>query len=287
MVARLVQIGMACLCISGCGGEVRGNNDASSASPAITSVPLTLRDNSALLKIRVSDSDVSVQLDTGNFITVTLSQDVLDRAGAQAIDDTLERVDAQGNMVVAPKYRIARLQLGDLIFNNVDVPLDVHAPTYQPYQIGQQGFFGTGLLKPYRVVLDYPKQIMILISREAFATETACQGTEVKFDEAWSGEPATLIETDMGTLTMWWDTGSGATALTQRFVENAGRGGERVITSSRMLIGGDDFGPWTFNVWENLVLPPGFDGLIGNDFFLKHVVCMDFPAKRLLVRKAL
>src|SRR5690606_8045604 len=93
----------------------------------------------------------------------------------------------------------------------------------------------------------------------------ACHGTEVKFDEAWSGEPATFIETDMGTLTMWWDTGSGATALTKRFVDKAGRGGERLITSSRMLIGGDDFGPWTFHVWENLASPPGFDGSSGND----------------------
>lgn len=195
-------------------------------------------------------------------------------------------MDAQGNTVLSPKYRISRLQLEDLVFNDVEVPLDVHASTYQPYQIGQLGFFGTGLLKPYRVVLDYPKQTMTLISPNAPSTESACQGTEVRFDEAWSGEPAALIETDMGTLTMWWDTGAGATALTKRFVERAGRGGERVITSSRLLIGEDDFGPWTFNVWENLVLPSGFDGLIGNDFFLKHVVCMDFPAKRLLVRKA-
>jgi hypothetical protein len=28
---------------------------------------------------------------------------------------------------------------------------------------------------------------------------------------------------------------------------------------------------------------PGFDGFIGNDFFDKHVVCIDYPARTVVV----
>jgi hypothetical protein len=47
--------------------------------------------------------------------------------------------------------------------------------------------------------------------------------------------------------------------------------------------GGIDFGPLQFAV-EDLSLPPGFDGFIGYNFFAHHVVCMDFPGNRLLIR---
>ena len=69
------------------------------------------------------------------------------------------------------------MQLGTLVFKNIEVPLDAHDASYTPYQIGQHGFFGTALLKPYRVVLDYPKRTMTLIPRDAPATESACQVT--------------------------------------------------------------------------------------------------------------
>jgi hypothetical protein len=42
-----------------------------------------------------------------------------------------------------------------------------------------------------------------------------------------------------------------------------------------LILGGNDFGPWRFEVWD--ISLPGFDGFIGHDFFAKHVVCIDFP----------
>lgn len=56
-------------------------------------------------------------------------------------------------------------------------------------------------------------------------------------------------------------------------------------TTKRLVLGGTDFGPWQFK-WMEMSLPPFFDGSIGfgYDFFLRHVVCIDFPGKRVLVR---
>ena len=47
----------------------------------------------------------------------------------------------------------------------------------------------------------------------------------------------------------------------------------------------DTGGPWTFEV-VNFKLPDGFEGFLGYDFYARHVACMDFPDKKLLVRKS-
>jgi hypothetical protein len=72
--------------------------------------------------------------------------------------------------------------------------------------------------------------------------------------------------------------------LSKRFTEAARlRQSGDTVTSKRLTLGGIDFGPLQFAV-EDLSLPPGFDGFIGYNFFAHHVVCMDFPGNRLLIR---
>ena len=59
---------------------------------------------------------------------------------------------------------------------------------------------------------------------------------------------------------------------------------EDALLSKRLVFGGTDFGPLQLEV-ADLALPPGFDGFIGYNFFAKHVVCLDFPGNRLLIRR--
>jgi hypothetical protein len=172
------------------------------------------------------------------------------------------------------------------VFTDVIGELDVHDPSYQATQVGQQGFLGTSLLKGYKLVLDYRHRRMTLV-RAGSATDgsVACRGAVVPFSPAWHGEPATEAAIDQGRLTVWWDTGAPVSMLSKRFVEAAhSRQSGNTITSKRLTLGGTDFGPLRFAV-EDLSLPPGFDGFIGYNFFADHVVCMDFPGNRLLIRR--
>ena len=70
---------------------------ACTRTPESTRIPLTLRDNSALANIRIADSDVVVQLDTGDSTTVNLYKTVLDEVGATTSNTVSKRVDARGN----------------------------------------------------------------------------------------------------------------------------------------------------------------------------------------------
>ncbi len=112
-----------------------------------------------------------------------------------------------------------------------------------------------------------------------------CKGTAVAFSPVWHGEPASEADIDLGRLTVWWDTGTPTSILGKRFAEAARshQSGD-TVTSKRLALGGTDFGPLQFEL-DDLTLPPGFDGLIGYNFFAHHVVCMDFPGSRLLVRR--
>jgi hypothetical protein len=48
--------------------------------------------------------------------------------------------------------------------------------------------------------------------------------------------------------------------------------------SKQFRIGSRNFGPWPIDLWD--VSLPGFDGFIGEDFFKKHRVCINYPAGR-------
>jgi hypothetical protein len=249
-------------------------------------VPITLLGHFAVVNANIDGIDVPLVFDSGSSASVALTQAVLDRVKASPTGESSRGVDAQGNVLVYPKYSISRVQIGAAIFTDVVAQLDVHDPSYQATQVGQQGFLGTFLLKGYQVVLDYPHRTMTLVPPGGSPDETSrCAGTVVMFAPQWHGEPVAEVGTDLGRVVVWWDTGTPTSVLSKRFVQATGSPQSVATWTSRHLSLGDvDFGPWQFEIWD-VSLPPGFDGFIGYNFFAKHVVCMDFPAKRLLVQQ--
>jgi hypothetical protein len=248
-------------------------------------VPIKLLGNFAVVTANIDGSDVPLVFDSGSSASVSLTQEVIDRVKALPTGESSRGMDAKGNVIQYPKFKIHRIQMATAVFTDVIGELDVHDPSYQATQVGQQGFLGTALLKGYKVVLDYRHRRMTLVSPGSTKHQSAgCKGTPVPFSPAWHGEPAAEADIDLGRLTVWWDTGAPTSMLSRRFTEAARiPQSANTVTSKRLALGGTDFGPLQFGV-EDLSLPPGFDGLIGYNFFAHHVVCMDFPGNRLLIR---
>jgi hypothetical protein len=257
------------------------------ADPEIV-LPLKLTGHFPIVMAKVDGMDVPLILGTGDSPAVVLQQSVLDhiKAAPAPPDATSMGLDVKGNLLHFQKFRVSRVQLGDAVFTDVIAQLDVHAPNNQLPDVGQKGLLGTGLLKPYKVVLDYRYLTMTLVPGGANDTQTElCRGTSVPFAATPSPtEPFTKVDTDVGQLTLAWDTASGWSFVSQKIIQ---RGlvpsSNEDVTTKRLVLGGTDFGPWQFK-WMEMSLPPFFDGSIGYDFFLRHVVCIDFPGKRVLVR---
>lgn len=258
------------------------STESPAAAGSANQIPIELRENFALLVAKVDGIDVPLQFDLGNSAALTLHQSVLDLIKAVPTGESTKLQDPRG-VFEAPLYKVARLQIGTALFTDVIAQLDVHSPDYQPTQIGQKGFLGTGLFKSYELVLDYSHRTMTLIPPASDGgSPGACKGTAVPFLAKWRGEPVTEAETDLGRATLWWDTGAPMSLLRKTFAqEMRSQPDEETVTTKRFTLGGTDFGPWKFMIWD--VTLPGFDGLIGYDFFASHVVCIDFPGNRLVI----
>ncbi len=257
------------------------------ASPEIV-LPLKLAGHFAIIMAKVDGLEVPLIFGTGDSPAVVLQQSVLDHIKAPPAppDPTSMGLDVKGNLLHFQKFRVSRLQLGDAVFTDVIAQLDVHAPNNQLPDVGEKGLLGTGLLKPYKVVLDYRHLTITLVPAGANDTQTElCRGTSVPFAVTPSpAEPFTTVDTDVGQVTLAWDTASGWSFVSQKVIQRGlAPSSNEDVTTKRLVLGGTDFGPWQFK-WMEMSLPPFFDGSIGYDFFLRHVVCIDFPDKRVLVR---
>ena len=254
-------------------------------SGAPITIPLELRDNFAFLVATVDGVDVRLKFDLGSSSALLLQQSVVDRIKAvphgehakfQSIDGVFE----------SPQFKVSRVQLGSAVFADVITTLDAPRPGYEPGPFAQ-GFLGTGLLKSYEVVLDYPHRTMTLVPRSNESVSGSCKGTVVPFSQSsskWRGEPVTEAGTDLGPLILWWDTGAPVSALRKTAIRDVrSQSSGDTVTMNRLTLGGGDFGPWQFEIWDMSL--PGFDGFIGYDFFAKHVVCIDFPGSRVVIRQ--
>jgi hypothetical protein len=268
----------------GSDGEALQHVSATATSAMI--VPLRLSRHFPIIVATIDGLDVPLVLDSGDQSTVALQQSVLDKIKAVPTSESTQLQFAKGPTVKSAKFRIPRLQIGQTVFTDVIGRLDVHDPSYQATDVGQKGFFGTGLLKPYEVVLDYRNRTMTLIPRESSeGPSESCRGTAVPFaSKEAPGEPVTEVDTDLGKFLAWWDTGSPISAISKRFVEGARPNqSEERLKTRRFIFGGRNFGPWTLTV-ADITLPPWFSGFIGYNFFASHVVCMNFPGKQIVIR---
>ena len=249
-----------------------------------STIPIELHENLApVLVVDIDGHAVRLQFDLGDRTSLVLQQSALDLIKAVPTGKSAQMQGIDGVFEV-PLFKVARVKIGSAVFTDVEARLDAPRAGYQPGQIAQ-GYLGTGLLKSYEVVLDYPHRAFTLVARGGEPSSESCTGTVVPFSESsskWSGEPVTEADIDLGHVILWWDTGSPATVLRKGFSQ-AGQhplSGDSVATK-RLVLGGTDFGPWQFQLWDMSL--PGFDGFIGHDFFAEHVVCVDFPGKRLVI----
>ena len=260
-------------------------SSAGASSPVV--VPLTLRSHFLIIVVKIEGVDVPLLFDSGDQSTLVLHKSVFDHLKATPTGETYKMTDAKGNVIASPMFRVPHVRIGRVEFRDVSARVDAHDPSYQATQVGQDGFMGTGLFKSYEMIFDYRHRIITLVPRNAGEdVSAACHGTEVPFLPKWGGEPATDVDTDLGPMTVWWDTGSPTSLLSEAAVEKtrAPLHDGNTLTTTRLTFGGADFGPGRFLVME-MAPDLGFDGLIGYNFFARHVVCMDFPGKRLFIRK--
>jgi hypothetical protein len=254
------------------------------ASGASSIVPIRIRGHFPVAVATIDGINVPLIFDLGDASPLVLSRAVFDRIKTVPIREAHRSKDVRGNVIQSPMFKVPQLRIGNAIFSDVIGRLDIHDPSYQATRVGQQGYFGTSLLRSYQVVLDYPHRKMTLIpAGGAGDRASVCKGTAVPFLPEWHGEAVTVARTDLGESTAVWDTGSPVSIIRKSRLQSIrGTAGEGSVTTKQLFLGGTDFGPLKLGVLDYLE-PSGSDMFIGYNFFAKHVVCVDFPGKQLLI----
>jgi hypothetical protein len=107
----------------------------------------------------------------------------------------------------------------------------------------------------------------------------------VPFMPEWHGAPVAKAHTDLGDLILVWDTAAARGVIRKKSAEDLhATVSNQIVSLSHLNFGDTDLGAMDFHVLDYAQLP-GTDGLVGDDFFARHVVCIDFPGKQFLVRR--
>jgi predicted aspartyl protease len=250
-------------------------------------LPVTLMQSNPVTTITVGDRPVQAIVDTGGG-ALMLSREVIDAAGGVKLEDTQISNDASGNEHVHARFRMPLIDIGGLVLRDTVV---IEAPGREagrgspvPDVIGRE------FLAQYFVVVDYAGGVITLWSPDPENPERAkCGRTRIPMERTEEQHLAvSVFETQSGRLRLAWDTGAMYSVLPIAMAENLRpttitRGDTKFYPSRMLAAAGHDFGPLEF-VLLPLQPPKDFQGMLGSNFFAKHVVCFDYAHRELRVR---
>jgi hypothetical protein len=238
--------------------------------------------------IRIHNRDIPLELDIGDASALVLHPAVLSELDTTSTGESYKGYGMEGKVFDEPIVNVDRVELGGVVFSDVPVHRDGHDDAFRARQLaerGTQGYIGAGFFKDYELVLDYRRRRITLISRAAQpASQRSCRGRIVPLDRSVSWGLVSHVNTDVGDMLFVWDTGSPGLVMVKANAQAAHLDvAHGPLTLKQFRMNGREFGPLQFDLWD-FPAPPGMAGFIGYDFFTDHVVCIDFPRSRILVR---
>jgi hypothetical protein len=249
-------------------------------------VPLQFQDNFPVVMAKINGHKLLLRIDLGQTTPIILLQSAVDAVKPTATDTKYNFSDAKGNAVEVAMFKVQRVEIGGVTFSDVEGHVDAHETSAPATTTTAQGAVGFTLLRSFKVVLDYKHKMMTLIENNgAFADVDECRGTNVPFLPEWHGAPVAKAHTELADMVLIWDTGASSSVIRKKTAEDDNAPiSDQIVSVRHLSLGDRDFGPVDFRIFDYQG-SAGTDGFIGNDFFANHTVCIDFPGKRVLVRR--
>jgi hypothetical protein len=260
------------------------------ATPDPLRLPLRIVRNNPVTSIEVAGHEIRIGVDTGGGM-LGLTREALTQAGAvELAGEPIIWTDANGQEHEARRFRVPQIRVGGRQFTNLDA-IEAEAVPNGP---AAASVLGRAFLKQFVVIIDYPGRMMILLDPavpDVEAESMGCKGTRVPFEESSEADlVVTRVKMDGATVRLGWDTGASYSALRtgvatvhQLPVTPAVGQKPPFYDTKSLIIGGSDFGPLEFAVLP-LGIPSDLDGVLGYNVFAKHIVCLHYGRKEVLVR---
>jgi predicted aspartyl protease len=252
---------------------------------------LTFVRSNPVTTIAVGDRTVQAIVDTGGAVegALVLSREVIDGAGATSLGDTIVSTDSFGRESRRARFRVPVVQIGDQTFLDMTV---VQAPDAAGEGPPVPNGIGRQFLSQYFVIVDYASASITLWPPSANTTAGLnCGHTLIPMEH--TREAALVVsrfDTQSGPIRLLWDTGATYSMLPETVAEKLkfpttvrGPNSPKFYQAKMLSAAGHDFAPLEF-VLLPLKLPGDFEGMVGWNFFDRHVVCLDYRRREVRIR---
>jgi hypothetical protein len=225
----------------------------------------------------IDGKPVSLFLDFGGYKNLAIKKHALENLRVTYKNETQHFTSSTGTSSAVETFIAHNFQAGTVRLSTID---GASLPDGL-YRFPQDGYLGFGFLKAFLVVFDYAHgEARLYPSNNPKLMQSEC-GTNVFPVAVAKGVAEVSVETELGQRFFSLDTGSN---------QNAARPGTNPVLGApdtlfkyeKFRLGTQDLGAESF-----LVIPyaaPDVDGVLGRDFFSKHIVCIDIAAGNAAVR---
>jgi len=253
------------------------------AEVGVVRVPLTLEGGMPWVEAKIGGRPVRLLLDLGGFDAVALIPDELKEIQVTWTGKSRTTFSAMGEAATAREYVLPEVELGGILFPEVKGYEDLlHGKNRA---VARAGYLGLGILRRFRIVIDYPARQLVLIWPDAPTPEPydVQDWPTVECEAGKDGVVARAKVNGIDRLFVW-DTGATHCVL-KTGLEGAApvrqiEGHPFAAVASFSLVN-EEFGPLDFALLDFKM--PKADGFIGYSFFAKHAVYVDFANRKLSV----
>lgn len=252
-------------------------------STGVVRVPITLDGGMPWIEASVGGRPVRLLLDLGGFDAVALAPEELSRMEVTWTGQSITTITAMGETAKAREYVLRDFELGGIVFPEIRGYEDLLQGS--PRGVARSGYVGLGLLRRFRIIIDYPSRHLVLIWPDA--------QMPAPYDvENWSGHlfaggdgVKSRVKIEGVERTFVWDTGVTHCVLRaglqgRKAVRN--QAGHQFVTVNSFEVAGHEAGPMEFALLG--FKEPKADGFVGYTFFANHAVYVDFRNRYIAVR---
>lgn len=266
-------------------------------------IPLVFKSGYPSVIATIQGIKIPLQFDLGAVKTeIALSETIIKKYHIKVIETGKlnYRRDTQGIIIIGKEFILPHLKLGDLILNNVQIVVsDVEknsipggrAPSPK---IAKNGLIGLGLVNQFNVIIDYKNAKLILINGDAYPPGYHIDSWR-KISFVMDENIITSSQINNKTIHLLWDTGAPYNWINPNKIS-----GENILCPQSVI---DELHvdsthcngikttlmmsnhPFKNNIFYiNLMKGLPADGVIGEPFFKKHIVYINFTKKTLAIK---
>jgi len=250
----------------------------------VVRVPLELEQGMAWVNASAYGRPLRLLLDLGGFDAVALVPEALKEIPAGWSGRERETFSAMGEKARAREFILGEFELGGIRFAEVRGFEDLLQGKNRAKS--RSGYLGLGVLRLFRIVIDYPARKLVLIWPDA-ATPAAydvANWPTTSFERGNDGV-LTRARVDGADRVLVWDTGASHCVLKSGLQGKADvrtSGDQLFVTANSFEVAGLEAGPMDFALLD--FKQPKADGFIGFSFFVKHAVYIDFRNRLIAVK---